>query len=173
MTQSAYASREMFFPENEIIVSKTDMKGRITYANQTFCDISGYALRELVGKPHSILRHADMPRAVFKLAWDTMLAGREIFAYVKNATKAGDYYWVFAHMTPSFGRDGAVVGYHSNRRIPKRAAIEGVIAPLYAAVLAAEARHKNGKEALAAGVDCLTRALETRKACYEEFVLTL
>ena len=111
-----------------------------------------------------------MPRAVFKLLWDTITAGQEIFAYVKNQAKTGDYYWVFAHITPSFDKDKRIIAYHFNRRVPKRAAIEQ-IAPLYATVLAAEARHRNGKEALAAGLDCLTSALKSKGIAYDESVL--
>jgi PAS domain S-box-containing protein len=173
MSSPAPSDRERFFPENEIIVSKTDLKGRLTYCNKTFCNIAGYGEAELIGKPHSILRHPDMPRAVFKLLWDTLTARQEVFAYVKNMTKFGDFYWVFAHVTPSFGRDGAVLGYHSNRRVPKRAAIERVIVPLYAQISAAEAQHKNGKEALAAGVDCLSGTLAAQRVPYDQFVLTI
>jgi len=173
MTIHSTISREAFFPEREIIVSKTDLKGRITYANKTFRDVSGFRDDELIGKPHSLVRHPDMPRTVFKVLWDTISGGREIFAYVKNLTKTGDYYWVFAHVTPSFGRDGNIVGYHSNRRVPRRAAIDHVITPLYATILAEESRHKNGRDALAAGVDCLANTLKVKSLTYEAFVLTL
>lgn len=173
MTIHANPSREVFFSDHEIIVSKTDLKGRITYANTTFCRIAGYTEAEVLGQAHSIVRHPDMPRAVFKVLWDTIAAGREIFAYVKNRTKTGDYYWVFAHVTPSFGANGQIQSYHSNRRVPKRTAVEQVIAPLYATILAEEARHKNGKQALAAGVDCLTTTLEGKGISYDEFVLTI
>ena len=173
MTVHTAISREVFFSERELIVSKTDLKGRITYANKTFCKVAGYTEHEILGQPHSLVRHPEMPRAIFKLLWDTISNGREIFAYVKNLTKTGDYYWVFAHVTPSFDRDGKIIGYHSNRRTPKRAVIEKAITPLYARILAEEARHKNGKEALAAGVECLTTVLTTKGLDYEAFVLTL
>lgn len=173
MSIHATVSREVFFPDSEIIVSKTDPRGRITYANRTFCDIAGYVESELLGQPHSILRHPEMPRAVFKLLWDTISSGKEIFAYVRNTTKTGNYYWVFAHVTPSFDRQKNIVAYHSNRRVPKRAAIDAVICPLYTSILAAETSHKNGKEALAAGVECLEHALKSLGKSYEEFVLTL
>jgi PAS domain S-box-containing protein len=173
MTPRTPTTREVFFSERELIVSKTDLRGRITYANQTFCRVAGYAEHEILGQPHSIIRHPDMPRTVFKALWDTIAEGKEIFAYVKNMAKSGDYYWVYAHVTPSFGPDGKIVAYHSNRRSPKRAAIDKVIAPLYAAILAEEARHKNGKDALAAGVECLTNILNAKGLSYEAFVLTL
>ena len=165
-------AREVSFPQEEIIVSKTDLKGRITYANRTFCRVAGYREAELIGQPHSILRHPDMPRAVFKLLWDTIADGREIFAYVKNMAKSGDYYWVFAHVTPSYDKQRQMVGYHSNRRAPRRPAVEK-IAPLYAEALAAEARQRNGKDALAAGLECVTAALAGLGMSYDEFVLKL
>ena len=172
ISKAAITQREVFFPEADLIVSKTDLKGRITYANKTFCHVAGYSEAELLGQPHSILRHPDMPRAVFKVLWDTISAGKEIFAYVKNRTKNGDFYWVYAHVTPSFDKQKTIIAYHSNRRLPKRGPIE-VLTPLYAAVLAAEARHKNGKDALAAGLECLTGALKSQGKSYEEFVLKL
>ena len=107
---------EVHFDTADIIVSKTNLKGKITYANTAFCTVSGYSLPELIGAPHSLIRHPDMPRAVFKLLWDTIQDGHEVFAYVKNLAKSGAYYWVFAHVTPSYGRDRKMIGFHSNRR---------------------------------------------------------
>lgn len=90
--QHHVTGKEVFFKPEEIIVSKTDLKGRITYANRVFLDISGFTEAELLGKPHSILRHPEMPRCVFKLLWDTIQNGSEIFAYVINRCKNGDHY---------------------------------------------------------------------------------
>jgi PAS domain S-box-containing protein len=173
MTTISLTGREAFFPENEIIVSKTDLVGRMTYVNQTFCRVAGYRESELLGQPHSIIRHPDMPRAVFKLLWDTITAGKEIFAYVKNKAKDGDFYWVFAHVTPSLDKQKNIIAFHSNRRVPSRAAIDKVIIPLYRATLAEEARHKNGKASLAAGVEFLTHQLTALGVSYDEFILTL
>lgn len=164
--------KEVFFSEDEIIVSKTDSKGRISYANQTFCHVARYTEAELMGQPHSIVRHPDMPRAVFKLLWDTLFEGREIFAYVKNMNKNGDYYWVFAHVTPSFDKSRNIVGFHSSRRVPRRAAIE-TIAPIYAAVLSEEKQHRNGQKALAAGFDFVVNFLQSKKVGYDELVLSI
>jgi PAS domain S-box-containing protein len=79
---------EVFFDKGDLIVSKTDVKGRITYANQVFCHVAGYSEAELLGQPHSIIRHPDMPRAVFKLLWDVIRDGREIFASAHPARRA-------------------------------------------------------------------------------------
>jgi PAS domain S-box-containing protein len=173
MAQSARPTNiEVYFDDGEIIVSKTDFKGRITYANDVFLDIAGYAEREVLGQPHSIIRHPDMPRSVFKLLWDTVLSGQEIFAYVKNMAKSGDHYWVFAHVTPSLNSAGQVVGFHSNRRVPHRSAIDA-IAPVYADLIRIESQQRNGKDALAAGVQHLLKFVREKKMSYEELVLAL
>lgn len=163
---------ERHFDAGDIIVSKTDLKGRITYANQVFLNIAGYSEAEVVGQPHRIIRHPDMPRAIFKLLWDAVIDGREVFAYVKNMTKCGDHYWVFAHVTPSFEPSGKVAGFHSNRRVPKRSAIDAV-EPLYADLLRIEAQHKNGKAALSASFQRLQEIVKSKGNSYEEFVLAL
>jgi len=164
--------RETFFPASEMIVSKTDLKGRLTYANGLFCRMAGYGESELIGQPHSIIRHPDMPRAVFRLLWDTIEDRREIFAFVKNLAKNGDHYWVFAHVTPSYDAGGRMIGYHSNRRVPDRQMLESAIIPLYAEVLRVERSHVNGKEALAAGCKALTDFVASQKVAYEELVFS-
>lgn len=164
---------EVFFDPDDIIVSKTDLKGRITYANKTFCAIAGYRERELLGQPHSILRHPDMPRSVFKLLWDTLNEGREIFAYVKNMTKRGDFYWVFAHVTPSYDAARQVIGFHSNRRVPNRKIVEQVITPLYADLLREEHAWRNGKEALQRGHQRLVDLVKAKGMSYDQLILSL
>lgn len=164
---------EVFFDEDEIIVSKTDLKGRLTYVNQTFCHIAGYTEPELIGQPHSIIRHPDMPRAVFKLLWDTIIEGREIFAYVKNMARSGDYYWVLAHVTPSYDKDRKIVGYHSNRRVPDRNIIKSTIVPIYASVIREEQQHRNGQQALAAGFELLVNFVKSRNMTYDALVFSL
>lgn len=168
----APTGREVFFDEGDIIVSKTDVKGRIRYANRTFYAISGFSERELDGEPHSIIRHPDMPRAVFKLLWERVLGGVEVFAYVKNMTKTGDHYWVFAHVTPSFDSGGAIDGFHSNRRVPRRAALDA-IQPLYDRLARVEASHANAKEGLAASYRHFTDFIEAQRTTYDELVLAL
>ena len=95
--------RESPFHEDEIIVSKTDLKGRLTYTNDVFLRVSGFSAKEIIGQPHSIIRHPDMPRAVFKLFWDYLQRGKEIVAYVKNMAADGSYYWVCAMAAPTKG----------------------------------------------------------------------
>ncbi|KLK94169.1 chemotaxis protein [Microvirga vignae] len=165
--------REIFFDPDSFIVSKTDLKGRITYANRVFCEVAGYTEQELIGQPHSLIRHPDMPRAVFKLLWDTIQDGREVFAYVKNMARSGDYYWVFAHVTPSYDRNLQVCGFHSSRRVPKRDAVEKIIPPFYAELSRIEFSYRNAKEGLAASQQHLMKTLAASKVSYDEFVFSL
>lgn len=164
--------REVSFGEDEIIVSKTDPKGRITYCNRVFMRVSGYDERELLGAPHSLIRHPAMPRCVFRLLWQTIAAGHEIFAYVNNLARNGDNYWVFAHVTPSFDAGGQLVGYHSNRRVPRREAVEKV-APLYRALSAIESGPDNRKSGLEAASEHLGELLKEKGLSYDQFVLSL
>lgn len=164
---------ERFFDNDEIIVSKTDLKGRITYANRTFIEISGYKEDELLGMPHSVIRHPSMPRCVFKLLWDTLALGEEIFAYVVNKCKNGDHYWVFAHVTPSFDRMGKVISYHSSRRVADSGIIDTVIAPLYKELLREEERHANRQDAIKASTQMLGDILKEKNIEYDEFIFSL
>ncbi len=167
------SGHERILPNDELIVSKTDTKGRILYANDTFLAISGYNEAEVIGQPHNIIRHPAMPRAVFKLMWDTIEAGDEIFAYVVNRSKNGDHYWVLAHVTPNYDSSGAIIGYHSNRRAVPRAVIEPVEA-LYGRLRQEEARFDRGKEGMAAAARVLEQAIAARGCrTYEQFVLGL
>ena len=160
---------EIRFDKNDIIVSKTDEKGRIEYANDVFCRVSEMPTKDVIGQPHSIIRHPDMPRSVFKLLWDYVQSGKEIFAYVKNMSATGKYYWVIAHVTPSRDADGNITGFHSNRRVPSRKGVSD-IEPLYQELIEEERRHANRKDGLAAGVKLLEDKLAAMGKTYEEFI---
>ncbi len=160
------------FRPDEIIVSKTDLKGRIIYANEVFQQVSGFTEGELLGQPHSIIRHPRMPRCVFKLLWNTIESGKEIFAYVLNRAKDGDEYWVFAHVTPTFDSSGKIISYHSNRRAPKPEAVEKA-AGLYAKLLTEEGRHADRKEGMEASGRMLMDLLGSLGKPYDEFVFSL
>lgn len=164
--------REVSFDPEEIIVSKTDMHGRITYANDVFMRVAGYREAELLRQPHSIIRHPDMPRCVFKLLWDTIQAGHEIFAYVINLAKNGDAYWVLAHVSPTFDEFGTIIAYHSMRRSPAREKVERV-RPIYRALLDEEQRHASKQDAMAASTALLTRTLTQAGMTYEQFVFSI
>lgn len=163
---------ERFFPEDEVIVSKTDLKGRITYANHVFLKIAGYREAEILGQPHSIIRHPDMPRCVFKLLWDTLEARQEIFAYVKNMAKNGDHYWVFAHVTPTFDEQGRVMGFHSSRRVPERKHVD-LFADVYRQLLSEERRHVDWRSGMEAAGRTLRELIRAKGMDYEEFIFSL
>jgi PAS domain S-box-containing protein len=163
--------RQCHFGTEEIIVSKTDPQGRITYANDVFLRVSGFSERELIGQPHNIIRHPAMPQSVFKLLWDTIQSGEEIFAYVINMAKNGDHYWVFAHATPSFDAAGAIAGYHSNRRKPDPEQV-ATIEPIYRQLLELESGAKRGKDGMAAALDFLQQTLKGQGTSYERFIFS-
>ena len=164
--------RESPFREDEIIVSKTDPRGRITYANSVFLRVSQYSAKELLGQPHSIIRHPDMPRCVFKLLWETIEAKGEIFAYVLNMASNGDHYWVFAHVTPTLDAHGNIIGYHSNRRKADPAQI-AKIAPLYQSLLAEENRAADRKLGMQKSYDQFQALLRGKGTAYDEFVFSV
>ena len=163
---------EARFGDDELIVSKTDLRGVITYANTVFQRISGYSEAELIGQPHNIIRHPDMPACVFKLLWDTLATGNEIFAYVLNLARDGRHYWVFAHVTPSFDERGKIIGYHSNRRVPYPDALPKVEA-LYAELLALERRHATREAGMKAALGVVGERLVRLNLTYSQFVFSL
>lgn len=164
-------SRERVMREDDFIVSKTSLKGHITYFNRVFLEFAGYEEHELMGAQHSIVRHPDMPRGVFQFLWDTLAQKKECFAYVKNMSKDGSYYWVFANVTPDLDAQGNVVGYFSVRRKASPAAI-AVIADVYKAMLAEENR-VGPRDACAASLALLTGVLQQKGLSYEQLILSL
>jgi aerotaxis receptor len=127
---------EEFKLEQGLIVSSTDLKGIITYANRKFCEIAGYSREELIGKNHNIVRHPDMPRAAFKELWETIQSGKEWTGVVKNLRKDGKYYWVYSHIVP-IEKEGEIVGYTAARRPASQNEINEAI-PLYRELLEKE-----------------------------------
>jgi len=168
--------REIVMRDNDFIVTKTDAIGRLTYCNPIFIEFSGYTEKELLGQQHNIVRHPDMPRTVFSMLWQTILAGEDFFGYVKNICKDGSYYWVYATVTPSYGivesgLSSEIIGFFSVRRKPDKAKLQ-YVEELYREMLAAE-KKVNRHEAIDAGMEVLnSRLLKTGKD-YREFILTL
>jgi PAS domain S-box-containing protein len=162
---------EKVMREDDFIVSMTDLKGRITYGNRIFIEFSGYTEKELIGSQHNIIRHPDMPRAVFKLLWDKIQNKEECFAYVKNMSKDGGFYWVFTNVTPTFDPSGNITGYFSVRRKAKLSGIEAVT-PLYAAMLEAE-KQAGPANAIEASTKILVDVLKQKGMSYEELVLAI
>ena len=157
--------------ESDFIVSKTNPKGIITYGNPIFIEFSGYTEAELLGSQHNIIRHPDMPRAAFKLAWDTIQSGKEFFGYIKNMAKDGSFYWVFTHISPDFDSNRSIIGYTSVRRCPKLEAIRK-IEPVYRQMVDAE-RAAGARDAIGAGTQVLVNLLQQTGMGYEELVFSL
>ena len=153
--------------EDDFIVSKTDLKGRITYTNKIFMDMAEYTEEELLGKPHSIIRHPDMPKAVFRYLWDTIEKKEEVFAFVINKTKDGNAYWVYANVTASLDDNGKLIGYYSVRRRPNPKALDIVI-PLYKKMI--EVEKSSGVDA---SFKVLTDILQEKGVGYDELIIAI
>jgi PAS domain S-box-containing protein len=160
-------NNEMVMNADDFIVSKTDLGGKITYCNEIFMKYAGLSEAKLLGKPHNIIRHPDMPKVVFRLLWDRVKNKEEIFAYVKNLSSDGSYYWVYANVTASLDLNGNIIGYYSVRRKPNPDAIVA-ISKLYETLIEKE---KTG------GVNVsyayLTNLLNEKDISYDEFINSL
>ena len=160
-------SNEKILNSDDFIVSKTDIKGKIIYGNKIFIQMSGYSEMELLGKPHSILRHPDMPKAIYELLWERIQSKKEIFAYVKNLCKDGSYYWVFANVTASLDEDGRIRDFHSARRKPSQEAME-IIPSLYSQLLKTEK-----SSSMESSKQKLMNILNEKGVNYDTFILNL
>ncbi len=163
--------KELVMRETDFIVSKTDTKGRITYGNRIFNEFAGMSETQLLGKQHNIIRHPDMPRCVFNLLWQRIQNNEEIFAYVKNMSADGSYYWVYANVTASLDVNGNIVGYYSVRRKPSAKAME-IMPSLYDALRSIELSVP-AKEQIAAGTKALEDKLAELGVTYDQFVYQL
>ena len=157
--------------ENDFTVSKTNLQGVLTYVNETFIEFAKYDEMFLLGKPHSVIRHPDMPRAIFKLLWDTIQQKKELNAYVKNISADGSYYWVFANVTPVMNERGEIVGYYSVRRKPKAESLEK-IKVLYKRLLAEEKKYSRGEDVKASS-ELLQNIINEKGVSYDEFILAV
>jgi len=129
---------EVFF-DGGVMITETDTAGIITYANRKFREMTGYTKEELIGTPHNINRHPDMPKVAFKGMWETIKQGSYWEGYVKNMRSDGKYYWVVVWIKPKFDNNGDIVGYIAGRKVPDKEAIVSTEAQ-YKALLAQEGR---------------------------------
>ena len=168
MTRPQPIDEEIKLDKKKIIVSKTDPKGYITYANDVFCEVSGYSQEELIGTNHNIVRHPDMPKIAFKLMWDRINQGKNFKAVVKNLAKDGRYYWVITDFEPLYdAAKGVIIEHTAYRMAAPRKAIE-IMEPIYKKLLEIEA--KSGMEGSG---EYLNGFLEANNISYDEFVQTL
>jgi len=159
------------FEDDELLVSKTDERGNITYANSAFLRVSGYSEEEAVGEPHDLVRHPEMPRCLFRLLWDTISSGRDFFGCFANQAKNGDHYWVLAHIAPSTGADGRQE-YHCTCRTALKGSVR-MMEGLYRDIRRAEQREQDADAAIRAGMECLESTLLQAEMSYDEFVFSL
>ena len=159
--------KEVVLKEEDFIISKTDLKSIILYGNQIFLQMSGWSEEELLGKPHNILRHPDMPRCAFKILYDHIENGKEWFGFVKNLRKDGGYYWVFANISPTYDNNGNMIGYYSVRRKP-REGFKSIIEPLYKTLLNIEA-----SEGMDGGVKAVEDLLNKYNMTFNEVMLKI
>lgn len=162
---------ELFLPDDGQIISKTNENGLITYCNTLFIEFSGYDESELLGQPHNVIRHPDMPRAIFHLFWETLQKNQEFNGYIKNLCKDGSFYWVFANVTPSMSQDNQLLGYYSVRR---KASDEQLsfIKDLYQDLKEIENKSSDEK-AIQESTYKLNNILNGKEVGYNEFILNL
>jgi len=165
MSHPTPTGKQIELDPKKYIVSKTDTKGIIEYGNDYFVEISGYSENELIGQPHSIIRHPDMPKIAFKLMWDRIKEGKNFMAVVKNLAKNGDHYWVVTEFEPK--RDtitGEIISHTAFRKAAPQKAIDA-IEPIYAELLKVEKEHgMEGSEKYLRGY------LDERHTTYDEFI---
>ncbi len=149
------------------IISETDKKGNITLANDVFQKVAGYTEEELLGANHNIVRHEDMPRACFKLVWDTLKSGKGLRAYVKNKAKNGDYYWVLGDFTITPN------GYRAERIPPNPKVVADVIAPLYKQMRDKEKEMNYSNAGMEAATQILLDVLAEKGLSYDELINAL
>lgn len=165
MTRPKPTDNEIKLSTKRYIVSKTDPKGIIEYGNDYFVEISGYSEAELLGQPHSIVRHPDMPKILFKMMWDRIKAGRNIMAVVKNLAKNGSYYWVVTEFEPKIDAiTNEILSYTAFRKAAPQKAIDAMT-PIYQKLL--EIEKTGGMEA---SEKYLRGFLEENKTTYDEFI---
>lgn len=165
------AHQEVAIAADELIVTKTDLKGKITYANRTFMRVANYSEQQLLGQAHNIIRHPDMPRGVYFAMWQTLQSKTEFFGLVKNYTADHNYYWVFANVTPDL-IDGSIVGYYSVRRKAPKEAVQQII-PLYEQMLEKERSVSNSQAPKTSWGWLEQLILDQHKQSYEEFIVNL
>ncbi|OOV16206.1 PAS domain-containing protein [Flavobacterium sp. LM4] len=164
----AVIDKEVTWDKTQVIMSKTNAFGIIEYANEVFVDVSGYEDYELMGQPHNIIRHPDMPKVIFKVLWENLKQGKNFHAIVKNLAKSGRYYWVITDFEIARDENGVIVNYFGRRQSVPQEVISLHIEPLYKKLLQIEA---------ASGVEFsekyLIGFLEEKKRSYVEYIKEL
>ena len=130
--------KEVGWNKSQVVISETDVYGRITNVNDVFCNVCGYSPEAMIGQPHSVIRHPDMPKLVFKLLWDNLKVGNNFIGVIKNLAKSGEYYWVITDFEMRRDATGNITHYIARRKSVPKAVIENYVAPLYETLLKLE-----------------------------------
>lgn len=175
MQQPAPKNSEYQLSQTVFLLSKTDTKGIIKYGNPALFQASGYSERELLGANHNIFRHADVPRCIFKMMWNTLEVKQDFQAYLKNVRKDGAYYWTFADITPTLDVDQRITGFFAVQRAPKPESIR-VISEFYKQLRSEEERIESGQSAnkqaaMDASQALLHSILHEKGLSYEEYII--
>ncbi len=165
ITRPNPSDREVDWNKNKVLLSKTDTKGTILYANEDFIDVSGYDEFELIGQAHNIIRHPDMPKVIFKFLWDSIKSSKNIHAIIKNMSKTGRYYWVITDFKIIADSNGEIVGYFGTRKSVPEDIVVKFIEPLYKKLL-----HIEEASGMLASEEYLLGFLEERKKTYMEYI---
>lgn len=160
-------NNEKRLDENDFIVSKTNLQGKIIYCNEKFAEIAGYSFKQLIGANHNLIRHPDMPKIAFKILWEYVQNKKEYFGFVKNLCADGGYYWVFAYITPDYDGQNNIISYTSVRRKINDSTKDAII-PLYKKLV--EAEQRGGVEASKKILDDLLRE---KNMSYNQLVISL
>ncbi|EAR10425.1 PAS domain-containing protein [Reinekea blandensis] len=171
MIQLASNPKQVEFSPDEMIITKTDVKGRITYANRTFMRVADLSEPILMGQPHAIIRHPHMPRGVFYGLWKALQAQQEFFGFIQNLTGSGNYYWVFANITPDY-EDGKVQGYYSVRRTAPKEAVNTLKA-IYQSMNEIESSASRSSAPEQSWSWLMDHLAKEHGISYEEFILNL
>jgi len=156
--------KEVVWDKDLILVSKTDKFGNIKYCNEVFVNVSGYEDHELVGKPHNIIRHPDMPAVIFKLLWANLKNGKDFHAVIKNISKSGRYYWVITQFEIQTNADGEILNY-----VGRRKAIPAGVAEKFSHLYTKLKQIENAV-GVEAAEEYLYGFLDDKKVSYDEYL---
>ena len=130
--------REVQWDKSKVLISETDAAGTITNVNDVFCSVAHYSAEELIGQPHNLIRHPDMPKLIFKLLWDNLKVGNNFVGVIKNLAKTGEYYWVVTDFEMRRDETGKITHYIGRRKSVPESAITNYVAPFYDSLLKME-----------------------------------
>ncbi len=165
ITKPKPIDREVTWDKRKTVLSKTDKRGMIEYANETFVEVSGYEDYELISQPHNVIRHPDMPRVIFKILWENLKKGNNFHAVVKNLAKSGRYYWMVTDFELVFDDNNEITNYIAKRKAMPEEALRKHIEPLYKKLL-----HIEQVSGIDASEKYLIGFLEERRMSYEEWI---